>query len=98
MRMIYRTLEYPQTQRMVGRSSEIRMSFQGIFAGDTGSPEFSDEPILGVELSRPSNRVRPPKMIALDSTAESITWMLSELDPKINIDKYQVSYHVKYMY
>ena len=56
-------------------------------AGDT---EFSEEPIVGVELSRPSSRVRPPKMIALDSTAESITWMLSELDPKINIDKYQV--------
>ena len=30
-------------------------------------------------------------MIALDSTQESITWMLSELDPKIRIDKYQVS-------
>ena len=30
-------------------------------------------------------------MIALDATAESITWMLSELDPKINIDKYQVT-------
>ena len=58
-----------------------------MFTGDT---EFSEEPIVGVELSRPSSRVRPPKMIALDSTAESITWMLSELDPKINIDKYQV--------
>ena len=63
------------------------MCFQKQFTGDT---EFSKEPIIGVELSRPRSRVRPPKMIALDSTAESITWMLSELDPKINIDKYQV--------
>ena len=47
-----------------------------------------------VDLGLPP-RPQPPKMIALDSTAESITWMLSELDPKINIDKYQVSYHVK---
>ena len=52
--------------------------------------EFGKEPIVGVELSRPSSRQRPPKMIALDSTAESITWMLSDLDPKINIEKYQV--------
>ena len=57
----------------------------------TGSSEFNQEPILGVELTPPNNRVRPPKMIALDSTKESITWMLSELDPKIRIDKYQVS-------
>ena len=70
------------------------LSFQSnhIFSGNSnGSSEFNREPIVGVELTRPSTRVRPPKMIALDSTQESITWMLSELDPKIRIDKYQVS-------
>ena len=53
--------------------------------------EFSNEPVLGVEIVKPKNRIRPPKMIALDSTPESITWKLSELDPKIRIDKYQVN-------
>ena len=52
--------------------------------------EFSNEPVVGVEIVKPNNRIRPPKMIALDSTPESITWKLSELDPKIRIDKYQV--------
>ena len=59
--------------------------------GESESSElFNDEPIVGVELSRPQNRVRPPKMIALGATKESITWQLSELDPKIGIEKYQV--------
>ena len=52
--------------------------------------EFNNEPNVGVEVVKPNNRIRPPKMIALDSTPESITWKLSELDPKIRIDKYQV--------
>ena len=64
--------------------------------GESESSElFNDEPIVGVELSRPQNRVRPPKMIALGATKESITWQLSELDPKIGIEKYQVPCHLR---
>ena len=51
--------------------------------------EFNEEPIIGVELG-PTGRIKPPVMTALDSTQESITWMLSNLDPKIKIDSYQV--------
>ena len=62
--------------------------------GESESSElFNDEPIVGVEVNRPQNRVRPPKMIALGATKESITWQLSELDPKIGIEKYQVPHH-----
>jgi len=50
--------------------------------------EFSLEPEEGFGLN---NRVRSPSILALESTSESITWMLSGLDPKIKIDKYQVS-------
>ena len=47
--------------------------------------------VIGVELEEKKNRLRPPKMILLDSTSESITWQLSEPDPKLKINKYQVS-------
>ena len=64
--------------------------------GESESSElFNDEPIVGVEVNRPQNRVRPPKMIALAATKESITWQLSELDPKIGIEKYQVPHHLR---
>ena len=64
--------------------------------GESESSElFDDEPIVGVEVNRPQNRVRPPKMIALAATKESITWQLSELDPKIGIEKYQVPHHLR---
>ena len=64
--------------------------------GESESSElFNDEPIVGVEVNRPQNRVRPPKMIALGATKESITWQLSELDPKIGIEKYQVPHHLR---
>ena len=50
-----------------------------------------EDTVIGVELEEKKNRLRPPKMIALDSTSESLTWQLSEPDPKLKIDKYQVS-------
>ena len=89
-------LQYDDDLQNLGTSSEDDgEGFQGHKGvhqrHDISDTEFGKEPIVGVELSRPSSRQRPPKMIALDSTAESITWMLSELDPKINIDKYQVT-------
>ena len=46
--------------------------------------------VIGVELEVKKNRFRPPKMIAVDSSPESITWQLSELDPGVKIEKYQV--------
>ena len=49
-----------------------------------------EDKVIGVELEEKKNRLRPPKMIALDSTAETITWQLSEPDPELKIDKYQV--------
>ena len=49
-----------------------------------------EDKVIGVELEEKKSRLRPPKMIALDSTAETITWQLSEPDPKLKIDKYQV--------
>ena len=49
-----------------------------------------EDKVIGVELEEKKPRLRPPKMIALDSTAESITWQLSEPDTKLKIDKYQV--------
>merc|ERR1712232_308764 len=53
--------------------------------------EEEEDTVIGVELEEKKNRLRPPKMIALDSTSESITWQLSEPDPELKIDKYQVS-------
>ena len=50
-----------------------------------------EDKVIGVELEEKKNRLRPTKMILLDSTSESITWQLSEPDPKLKIDKYQVS-------
>ena len=50
-----------------------------------------EDKVIGVELEEKKNRLRPPKMILLDSTSESITWQLSEPEPKLKIDKYQVS-------
>ena len=49
-----------------------------------------EDKVIGVELEEKKPRLRPPKMIALDSTSESLTWQLSEPDPKLKIDKYQV--------
>ena len=52
--------------------------------------EREEDKVIGVELEEKKRRLRPPKMIALDSTAESITWHLSEAEPKLEISKYQV--------
>ena len=58
---------------------------------ETEEEEIGEEDtVIGVELEEKKTRLRPPKMIALDSTAESITWQLSESEPKLKIDKYQV--------
>ena len=41
-------------------------------------------------------KVKPPHLVALNSTDESLTWQLEGLDPKIRIDKYQVRWSGTY--
>ena len=81
--------EICQIRLIHGLLRELELETEYNITGEDS--EFNNEPNVGVEVVKPNNRIRPPKMIALDSTPESITWKLSELDPKIRIDKYQVN-------
>ena len=44
-----------------------------------------------VQTNPKNEKVKPPQLVGLDSTDESLTWQLEGLDPKIRIDKYQVN-------
>ena len=61
-------------------------------ASDNIDPEFSIVQRNVVEVhTKPNNvKLKPPHLVALNSTDESLTWQLEGLDPKIRIDKYQV--------
>ena len=67
------------------------------FEDETSNPEFSNVQRDIVEIQTDSNtqKVRPPQLVPLNSTEESLTWQLEGLDPKIRIDKYQVIIRVK---
>ena len=44
-----------------------------------------------VQTNPKNEKVKPPQLVGLDSSDESLTWQLEGLDPKIKIDKYQVN-------
>ena len=78
------TKDTETTREKKEMSKEISVESELTNAGE-------EEKVIGVELEEKKSRLRPPKMILLDSTAESITWQLSEPEPKLKVDKYQVS-------
>ena len=69
---------------------EISLETELTVLGEKERTESKSAKMIGVELKEKKNRFRPPQMIAVDSGPESLTWQLTEVDPAVKIDKYQV--------
>ena len=81
----------------LGSSKETPVKFQEEktiieIASNKIDPEFSNvqRNVAEVQTNPNNQKVKPPQLVALNSTDESLTWQLEGLDPKIRIDKYQV--------
>ena len=81
----------------LGGSKETSVKFkedktQIEIASNNIDPEFSNvqRNVAEVQTNPTNQNVKPPQLVALNSTDESLTWQLDGLDPKIRIDKYQV--------
>ena len=69
---------------------EISLEKELTVEGEEESVEPKADKVIGIELQENKKRFRPPKMIAVDSGPESLTWQLTKVDPSVKIEKYQV--------
>ena len=73
------------------RLEEISIEKEITILGEKESTESNkEEKIVGVEIKEEKNRLRPPSLQAVDSGPDSLTWQLSELDPELEVERFQV--------
>ena len=72
--------------------NDASKAFDIDIASNEVDPEFSNvqRNVAEVQTNRNNPKLKPPHLVALNSTDETLTWQLEGLDPKIKIDKYQV--------
>ena len=72
--------------------NDASKAFDIDIASNEVDPEFSNvqRNVAEVQTNRNNPKLKPPQLVALNSTDETLTWQLEGLDPKIKIDKYQV--------